>query len=59
MIRDKYLRILFILLQGIVIPFFSGIISYSRYSIPAFILINAYFILLSICIWSNQNHNYA
>lgn len=30
MIKDKYLRLIFIPFPGIVIPFFSGIISYNR-----------------------------
>ncbi|HWH61840.1 MAG TPA: sensor histidine kinase [Ginsengibacter sp.] len=52
MIKDKYLRLLFIPLLGIIIPFFSGIISYNRYSILELIAINLYFILLSYCIWT-------
>ena len=55
MIRDKYLRSFFIPLLGIVIPFFSGIILYSRYSILELVAINAYFILLSFCIWSGAS----
>jgi sensor histidine kinase YesM len=51
MIKDKYLRILFIPLLGILIPFFSGIISYSSYTIPQLVAINLYYILLSYCIW--------
>lgn len=52
MIKDKYLRLLFIPTLGIIIPFFSGIISYNRYSILELIAINLYFILLSYCIWT-------
>jgi two-component system, LytTR family, sensor kinase len=55
MIKDKYLRLLFIPLLGIVIPFFSGIISYNRYSVLELIAINLYFILLSFCIWSGAS----
>ena len=51
MIKDKFLRLLFIPLLGILIPFFSGIISYTSYSIPELIAINLYYILLSYCIW--------
>ena len=55
MIKDKYLRLIFIPLLGIMIPFFSGIISYNRYSILLLIAINLYFILLSYCIWSGAS----
>ncbi len=55
MIKDKYFRLIFIPLLGIVIPFFSGIISYSLYSVPQIIAINFYFILLSFCIWSGAS----
>lgn len=51
MIKDKFLRLLFIPLLGILIPFFSGIISYTSYSIPELVAINLYYILLSYCIW--------
>jgi Histidine kinase len=55
MIKDKLLRLLFIPLLGIIIPFFSGIISYPIYSIPELIAVNLYFILLSYCIWSGAS----
>ena len=55
MIKDKYLRLVFIPLLGIVIPFFSGIISYSRYSVLELIAINLYYILLSWCIWTGSS----
>ena len=55
MIKDKYLRLVFIPLLGMVIPFFSGIISYSRYSILELIAINLYYILLSYCIWTGAS----
>ena len=55
MIKDKYLRLVFIPLLGIVIPFFSGIITYSDYSILELISINLYFILLSFCIWTGAS----
>ena len=55
MIKDKYLRLIFIPLLGIMIPFFSGVISYSRYSPLELIAINLYFILLSFCIWSGAS----
>ncbi len=55
MIKDKYLRLFFIPLLGIMIPFFSGIISYSHYSLTELIAINLYYILLSFCIWSGAS----
>ena len=55
MIRDRYLRILFIPLLGIMIPAVSGIIGYRLYSVPAIIAANAYFILTSACIWMGSN----
>ena len=55
MIKDKYLRLLFIPILGILIPFFSGIITYTNYSIPQLIAINLYYILLSYCIWNGAS----
>jgi Histidine kinase len=55
MIKDKYLRLVFIPLLGIVIPFFSGIITYNLYSILELIAINVYFIFLSYCIWTGAS----
>ena len=55
MIRDKYLRLLFIPILGIMNLFFSGIIIYSQYSIPELIGINLYFILMSYCIWTGAS----
>ena len=55
MIKDKYLRLLFIPILGIMIPFFSGIITYTNYSIPQLIAINLYYILLSYCIWTGAS----
>lgn len=55
MIKDKYLRLIFIPLLGIAIPFFSGIITYSKYSVLDLIAVNAYFILLSYCIWTGAS----
>jgi sensor histidine kinase YesM len=55
MIKDKYLRLLFIPILGILIPFFSGIIAYTNYSVLQLIAINLYFILLSYCIWNGAS----
>ncbi|HVZ97689.1 MAG TPA: histidine kinase [Chitinophagaceae bacterium] len=55
MTRDKYLRLVFIPLLGVVIPFFSGIITYNRYSPLELIAVISYFILLSYCIWTGAS----
>lgn len=56
MIRDRYLRIFFIPLLGILIPAVSGIITYShRYSTAKIIGANIYFITTSFCIWMGSN----
>jgi sensor histidine kinase YesM len=55
MIRDKYMRIFFIPLLGIMIPAVSGIITYHYYSIIEIILANIYFIITSFCIWKGSN----
>ena len=55
MIRDRYLRIVFIPLLGILIPVISGIITYSSYSPIEIIAANIYFILTSFCIWRGSN----
>jgi sensor histidine kinase YesM len=55
MIRDRYLRILFIPLLGIMIPAVSGIITYRLYSTIEIITANIYFIITSFCIWMGSN----
>ena len=55
MIRDIYLRILFIPLLGITIPFISGLITYKNYSYSGLIAANSYFILTSFAIWRGSN----
>ena len=55
MIRDKYLRILFIPLLGIMIPAVSGIITYGRYSTIEIVTSNLYFIATSFSIWMGSN----
>jgi Histidine kinase len=52
MIKDRFLRLIFIPLLGILIPFFSGIIDYSQYSVTELVGINLYYVLLSYCIWT-------
>jgi two-component system, LytTR family, sensor kinase len=51
MIKDRLLRLIFIPLLGILIPFISGIITYRLYSAFEIILANLFFVLLSLSIW--------
>ncbi len=53
MIKDKFLRLIFIPVLGIFIPFFSGMITYGIYSTTELIAINLYFIFMSFCIWTS------
>lgn len=56
MIRDRYLRIFFIPLLGILIPAVSGVMTYAnRYSIGKIVAANIYFIATSFCIWMGSN----
>jgi two-component system, LytTR family, sensor kinase len=55
MIRDKQLKLVFIPLLGLLIPFLSGIITYDRYSTIEIIGANTYFIFVSFCIWGGCN----
>ena len=52
MIKDKFLRFLFIPLLGIGIPYLSGVITYSLYSPLELISITIFFILMSWSIWT-------
>lgn len=54
MIKDKFLRLFSILFLGIAIPFLSGVITYTLYSVFELIIIHLYFILLSFCIWTGS-----
>lgn len=51
MVKDKILRFLFIPLLGIIIPYLSNIITYSRYSLLELIAIYTFFIFMSWSIW--------
>lgn len=53
------MRLIFIPLLGIAIPFFSEIISYNLYSPLELLAINLYFIFMSFCIWTSSGwlHN--
>ena len=55
MIRDIYLRVLFIPVLGVIIPMLSGIITYDKYSIPGIIGAHLFFILISFFIWAGCN----
>ncbi len=52
MIRDLYLRILFIPLLGVLLPWTSGIVHYERYHLPFILLIIFYFTVSSFIIWT-------
>ena len=51
MIKDKILRFVFIPILGIIIPYLSGIITYSLYSPLELFAIHIYFIFMSASIW--------
>jgi large-conductance mechanosensitive channel len=55
MVRDFQLRLLFIPLLGILIPFASGIITYEKYSALQIIISTGYFMLTSFIIWGGCN----
>jgi hypothetical protein len=51
MVRDKVMRLLFIPLLGLAIPFFSGAVTYSSYSGAALAAVHLYFLFVSFSIW--------
>jgi len=55
MIRDAYLKALFIPLLGIFIPLVSGSVHYGIYSLPEIIAANFFFIFTSFSIWWGSN----
>lgn len=55
MIKDKILRLVFIPLLGIIIPYLSEIITYSNYTLFGNIAANFYFISLSFFIWQGSS----
>ena len=55
MIRDRYLKLFFIPILGVLIPPVSGIIIYSHYSSIEIMASVIYFILTSFCIWIGCN----
>lgn len=60
MVKEFHIRLLFIPLLGILIPFASHIITYTNYSFAGLAVAHLYFILCSFCIWtgSNMAHKY-
>ena len=55
MVRDFPLRLLFIPLLGLLIPFASGIITYEKYSTLQIVISSGYFLLTSFIIWGGCN----
>lgn len=55
MLRDYYLKALFIPLLGVFLPLVSGIITYNHYTWPAILAANIYFIFTSLLIWAGCN----
>ena len=55
MVKDAHLRIIFIPLLGIGLPYISGIISYELYSVAELVVANLYFITVSLAIWAGCN----
>lgn len=55
MVRDIHIRVVFIPLLGVVIPYASHIIKYENYSIPELAAIQLYCIFTSWCIWMGCN----
>ena len=51
MVRDRILKIIFTPLLGVLISFVSGVITYSKYSIPELIAALLYFVFVSFSIW--------
>jgi two-component system, LytTR family, sensor kinase len=58
MVKDYSIRLLFIPLLGIIIPFASHIITYENYSIPGLLLAHAYCIFTSFAIWTGCNKSH-
>lgn len=55
MIRDQQLKLVFIPLLGMLIPYLSGVIHYRYYSTVELIGAHVYFIFISYCIWAGCN----
>ncbi len=55
MLKDVYLKILFIPALGITLPLLSGVVHFNDYAPPLILLITLYFILTSFIIWYGCN----
>ena len=55
MVKDVYMRILFVPILGIGIPYVSGIIDYSLYSTLELLAAHSFFILTSFVIWTGSS----
>lgn len=53
--KDVYIRIVFIPVLGITIPYVSGIINYTSYSTTEKIAVHSFFLLTSFVIWSGSS----
>ena len=51
MVRDQWMRLLFIPLLGVFIPFFSGAVTYILYSWTELVAVHLYFVFVSFSIW--------
>jgi hypothetical protein len=52
MIKDRFLKMLFIPVLGLGIPYLSGLISYAQYDWPHLLATHVFFIFMSWCIWA-------
>ena len=55
MIKDLFLKAIFIPLLGVCLPLLSGIITYARYNVWEALLANLFFIFTSFIIWGGCN----
>ncbi len=55
MIKDLMLKVIFIPLLGVLLPYLSGIITYANYSFLSLILYNIYCLFISFLIWQGCN----
>jgi two-component system, LytTR family, sensor kinase len=60
MVKDHYIRLLFIPLLGLLIPFASQLITYNRYTIAGLLGAHAYCIFTSFAIWTGcaESHKF-
>ncbi len=55
MVKDRLLRLLFVPLLGVSIPFISGVVTYPFDSTLTLVVVNLYFILMSWSIWISSS----